>query len=48
MKLLLHAVLAHSSFWNVVCQRVKAVFPDAGAAALLKYKWKDAAFGFAR
>ncbi|ESQ32242.1 hypothetical protein EUTSA_v10004542mg [Eutrema salsugineum] len=29
------------------CERVKAVFPDAGAAALLKYKWKDAAFGFA-
>ncbi|PRQ42175.1 hypothetical protein RchiOBHm_Chr3g0454751 [Rosa chinensis] len=29
------------------CERVKAVFPDAGAAALLKYKWTDAAFGFA-
>ncbi|KAL0384818.1 UNVERIFIED_CONTAM: hypothetical protein Sradi_2876100 [Sesamum radiatum] len=28
------------------CQRIKAVFPDAGAAALLKYQWKDAAFGF--
>ncbi|XP_031102853.1 uncharacterized protein LOC116006563 [Ipomoea triloba] len=28
------------------CQRVKAIFPDAGAAALLKYQWKDAAFGF--
>ncbi|KAL5566088.1 hypothetical protein UlMin_029252 [Ulmus minor] len=28
------------------CQRVKAVFPDAGAAALLKYRWKNAAFGF--
>ncbi|XP_042490750.1 uncharacterized protein LOC122070615 isoform X2 [Macadamia integrifolia] len=28
------------------CQRVRAVFPDAGAAALLKYRWKDAAFGF--
>ncbi|KAK4427662.1 hypothetical protein Salat_1535200 [Sesamum alatum] len=28
------------------CQRIKAVFPDAGAAALLKYRWKDAAFGF--
>ncbi|KZV46007.1 hypothetical protein F511_16169 [Dorcoceras hygrometricum] len=28
------------------CQRVKAIFPDAGAAALLKYKWKDARFGF--
>ncbi|KAB1202263.1 hypothetical protein CJ030_MR8G010097 [Morella rubra] len=27
-------------------QRIKAIFPDAGAAALLKYKWKDAAFGF--
>ncbi|KAL2254126.1 uncharacterized protein LOC105168903 [Sesamum indicum] len=29
------------------CQRIKAIFPDAGAAALLKYQWKDAAFGFA-
>ncbi|KAI4364605.1 hypothetical protein MLD38_020674 [Melastoma candidum] len=28
------------------CQRIKAVFPDTGAAALLKYRWKDAAFGF--
>ncbi|KAK8712532.1 hypothetical protein V6N13_147769 [Hibiscus sabdariffa] len=28
-------------------QKVKAIFPDAGAAALLKYLWKDAAFGFA-
>ncbi|KAK9756740.1 hypothetical protein RND81_01G118000 [Saponaria officinalis] len=28
------------------CQRVKAIFPDTGAAALLKYKWQDAAFGF--
>lgn len=28
-------------------QRVKAIFPDAGAAALLKYRWKDATFGFA-
>ncbi|XP_031505043.1 uncharacterized protein LOC116267453 [Nymphaea colorata] len=27
-------------------QRIKAVFPDAGAAALLKYRWKDASFGF--
>ncbi|GER28833.1 hypothetical protein STAS_04656 [Striga asiatica] len=27
-------------------QRVKAIFPDAGAAALLKYRWKDAAFDF--
>ncbi|XP_062144273.1 uncharacterized protein LOC133851734 [Alnus glutinosa] len=27
-------------------QRIKAIFPDAGAAALLKYRWKDAAFGF--
>ncbi|XP_010925383.1 uncharacterized protein [Elaeis guineensis] len=27
-------------------QRVKAIFPDAGAAALLKYQWKDAKFGF--
>ncbi|XP_058760591.1 uncharacterized protein LOC131633930 [Vicia villosa] len=29
------------------CQKVKAVFPDAGAAALLKYRWKDALFSFA-
>ncbi|KAK4378968.1 hypothetical protein RND71_000830 [Anisodus tanguticus] len=29
------------------CQRVKAIFPDAGAAALLKYRWKDATFEFA-
>ncbi|XP_077253145.1 DUF1995 domain protein, putative (DUF1995) isoform X2 [Tasmannia lanceolata] len=29
------------------CQRLKAIFPDAGAAALLKYRWKDANFGFA-
>ncbi|XP_075657665.1 uncharacterized protein LOC142627685 [Castanea sativa] len=29
------------------CQRIKAIFPDAGAAALLKYRWKDATFGFA-
>ncbi|EEF49831.1 uncharacterized protein LOC8285563 [Ricinus communis] len=29
------------------CQKVKAIFPDAGAAALLKYQWKDATFGFA-
>ncbi|KAI3962085.1 hypothetical protein MKW92_048043 [Papaver armeniacum] len=28
-------------------RKVKAVYPDAGAAALLKYQWKDAAFGFA-
>ncbi|KAK7391995.1 hypothetical protein VNO78_20421 [Psophocarpus tetragonolobus] len=28
-------------------QRVKAIFPDAGAAALLKYKWQDALFSFA-
>ncbi|KAL9261031.1 hypothetical protein AKJ16_DCAP18689 [Drosera capensis] len=27
-------------------QKVKAVFPDAGAAALLQYRWKDAAFAF--
>lgn len=27
-------------------QRVRAIFPDAGAAALLKYRWKDAAFRF--
>lgn len=31
---------------ETACQRVKAIFPDAGAAALLKYKWKDARFGF--
>ncbi|KAJ7977976.1 DUF1995 domain-containing protein [Quillaja saponaria] len=29
------------------CQRIKAIFPDAGAAALLKYRWSNAAFGFA-
>ncbi|XP_004495729.1 uncharacterized protein [Cicer arietinum] len=29
------------------CQKVKAIFPDAGAAALLKYRWKDALFSFA-
>ncbi|XP_014513722.1 uncharacterized protein LOC106772077 [Vigna radiata var. radiata] len=28
-------------------QRVKAIFPDAGAAALLKFRWKDAIFRFA-
>ncbi|XP_076927238.1 uncharacterized protein LOC143590731 [Bidens hawaiensis] len=28
-------------------QRVKAIFPDAGAAALLKYSWHDATFTFA-
>ncbi|KAL2942068.1 Elongation factor G mitochondrial [Bienertia sinuspersici] len=28
------------------CQKVKAIFPDTGAAALLKYQWKDANFGF--
>ncbi|XP_039124672.1 uncharacterized protein LOC120261066 [Dioscorea cayenensis subsp. rotundata] len=27
-------------------EKVKAIFPDAGAAALLEYQWKDAAFGF--
>lgn len=27
--------------------RVKAIFPDTGAAALLKYQWQDATFGFA-
>ncbi|KAI3810553.1 hypothetical protein L1987_20172 [Smallanthus sonchifolius] len=29
------------------CERVKAIFPDAGAAALLKYRWNDATFSFA-
>ncbi|KAL6146601.1 hypothetical protein ACLB2K_057279 [Fragaria x ananassa] len=33
--------------YEFICKRVKAVFPDAGAAALLKYRWTDAAFGFA-
>ncbi|KAH0448469.1 hypothetical protein IEQ34_022269 [Dendrobium chrysotoxum] len=28
-------------------QKVRAIFPDAGAAALLKYQWGDANFGFA-
>ncbi|CAN1232910.1 hypothetical protein LINPERPRIM_LOCUS3732 [Linum perenne] len=27
--------------------QVKAIYPDAGAAAMLKYRWKEAAFGFA-
>lgn len=27
-------------------QRLKAIFPDAGAAALLKHLWLDASFGF--
>ncbi|KAJ6853033.1 uncharacterized protein M6B38_251865 [Iris pallida] len=27
-------------------ERIRAIFPDAGAAALLKYQWKDASFGF--
>ncbi|KAG9458755.1 hypothetical protein H6P81_003263 [Aristolochia fimbriata] len=27
-------------------QRIKAIFPDAGATALLKHQWKDATFGF--
>ncbi|KAJ0079242.1 hypothetical protein Patl1_22635 [Pistacia atlantica] len=31
---------------RLVLRKVKAIFPDAGAAALLKYRWKDAAFGF--
>ncbi|KAK3441645.1 hypothetical protein EUGRSUZ_B01970 [Eucalyptus grandis] len=30
----------------MLVHRIKAVFPDAGAAALLKYRWQDAAFGF--
>ncbi|KAI3676075.1 hypothetical protein L1987_85673 [Smallanthus sonchifolius] len=29
------------------CERVKAIFPDAGSAALLKYRWNDATFSFA-
>eukprot|EP01018_Ginkgo_biloba_P024123 Gb_35506 [translate_table: standard] len=28
-------------------QRLKAIFPDAGAAALVKHWWKDASFNFA-
>lgn len=27
-------------------ERIRAIFPDAGAAALLKYQWKEASFGF--
>lgn len=27
-------------------QRVKAIFPDAGATALLRHQWQDSAFGF--
>ncbi|XP_039162912.1 uncharacterized protein LOC104435071 [Eucalyptus grandis] len=30
----------------MLVHRVKAVFPDAGAGALLKYRWQDAALGF--
>lgn len=29
-------------------QQVKAIFPDAGVAALVKYQWKDAPFSFGR
>jgi hypothetical protein len=29
---------------NSCLQKVKAIFPDAGAAALLKYQWTDAEF----
>ncbi|CAM6104766.1 unnamed protein product [Calypogeia fissa] len=28
-------------------QQLKAIFPDAGVAAMLKFQWKDAAFTFA-
>ncbi|KAG0498187.1 hypothetical protein HPP92_002878 [Vanilla planifolia] len=28
-------------------QKLRAIFPDAGAAALLKHQWGDANFGFA-
>ncbi|XP_042451087.1 uncharacterized protein LOC122035987 isoform X2 [Zingiber officinale] len=34
------------SFMEELGNQVKAIFPDAGAAALLKYQWKDAKFGF--
>ncbi|PNY07438.1 hypothetical protein L195_g004896, partial [Trifolium pratense] len=39
--------VAHSKFPSLHHQKVKAIFPDAGAAALLKYRWKDAVFSFA-
>lgn len=29
-------------------QRVKAIFPDAGVAAMVKYQWTDAPFFFGR
>lgn len=31
---------------NLKTQRLKAIFPDAGAAALLKHVWSDASFSF--
>jgi hypothetical protein len=29
-------------------QRLKAIFPDAGSAALVKYQWEGAPFSFGR
>ncbi|KAL2994044.1 hypothetical protein AAZX31_10G144900 [Glycine max] len=38
----------YSRSYKLLAQEiVKAIFPDAGAAALLKYRWKDALFRFA-
>ncbi|XP_022150749.1 uncharacterized protein LOC111018808 [Momordica charantia] len=40
----LSRVFLDSLIEETKCQRIKAVFPDAGAAALLEYRWKDASF----
>ncbi|PKA63356.1 hypothetical protein AXF42_Ash005251 [Apostasia shenzhenica] len=41
-RIFLESLMEHAGI-----QKVKAIFPDAGAAALLKYQWQDANFGFA-
>lgn len=33
---------------RIVSQRVKAIFPDAGVAAFVKYQWKDVRYSFGR
>ncbi|XP_023546458.1 uncharacterized protein LOC111805575 [Cucurbita pepo subsp. pepo] len=40
----LSRVFLESVIEETKCEKVKAVFPDAGAAALLEYRWKDASF----
>ncbi|KGN60911.1 uncharacterized protein LOC101209109 [Cucumis sativus] len=40
----LSRVFLESLMEETNCEKVKAVFPDAGAAALLEYRWKDASF----